>query len=168
MKQYKQLSLFSDEELEILEVKKSDGKGRKVLVELLESVGSGVFHSEKEAREEINEKLEKILKLYNEFDPNVEIKEQLSSMGRVRLVSFSKDLKEADRKEILKENLDIYDKLCNLEINSLKDFNLFVWVLLKASERSIIENVVPVEKATLIFVQEYYSLLCTLKEVLGV
>ena len=166
MKQYEQLSLFSDEELESLEEKKPDG--RKVLVELLESVGAGVFHSEEEAREEINEKLENILKLYNEFDPNVEIKEQLSSMGRVRLVSFSRDLKEADRKEILKENLDVYDKLCNLEVNSLKDFNLFVWILLKATERNIIENVVPVEKATLIFVQEYYSLLCTLKEVRGV
>lgn len=145
MKHYKQMSLFEEKE--------DIPKGNKLLMEMITLVGG--FESEEEVKDVINNRLEELLKLYTAYDPNIEIKQQLSSMGRVRLVSIREAFRE-DNKEI------------NLDPTNLKELNRLIGSIILIAEKYIELGYKSVEKGTVDLVQEYFSILTSYKDVLGV
>lgn len=154
MKHYKQMSLFEEEE-EIPKV-------NELLMEMVTLVSC--FESEEELKEVINNRLEELLKLYIKYDPIInmmdtvdikDIKEQLSIMGRVRLVSIKEVFKE-DNKEI------------NIYPTNLKDLNKLIAGVILIAEKYIETGYSSIVEGTINLIQEYFSILTSYKEVLGV
>ena len=159
MKKYKQLSLFDEEDLE----KKQ--KGNKIVFEMLEVVSTFTETD----KDNIKEKLTELLKLYSSYDPNVECQEQLSSMGRVRLVGLKQVARELEQKSFM--NRETYTRVLDIMdtgIKDITDFNLMVAFIVKYSESTILDGTYTAEKATVDLVQEYFCILSDLSVVLGV
>lgn len=158
MKKYEQLSLF-DEDLK-------ETHGNIILSDILGIIGP--FETEEIAKEKVPINLVKILELYSKYDPNIEIQEQLSCMGAVRLLALKKELGTLDLSNTPDNQKELIKKLSTFEVRSLKDFNFYVGYLVKSTEKGIVENNLSTEKSVICLIQMYFNLLVSLKEVLGV
>ena len=125
--------------------------GNEILEDMVDYISA--FKTDEEFKETYKSKINNLLDLYNCYDPNIEIQEQLSCMGRVRLVAIKEIFKE--------ENREI-----NIDPINLKELNMLIGSLIVMADKYTEYKYKTNEEGILELVQEYVSVLCTYKKYL--